>query len=153
MRKATICFLIKKDHILLGMKKRGFGAGLWNGAGGKVHEADGESILQGAMRETQEEFGVTMLDIRPVAELTFINNEIPEQNQLVYVYTCNTWTGKPTESEEMKPRWFSTGRIPYKKMWADDPLWLPYVLEGKFIKATFQFNRENKIVDKAITLI
>ena len=44
----TNCFLIKNDdngyptQVCLAMKKRGFGAGLWNGAGGKPK--DGESI-------------------------------------------------------------------------------------------------------------
>jgi 8-oxo-dGTP pyrophosphatase MutT (NUDIX family) len=39
--------------ILLGLKKRGFGAGKWNGFGGKVEP--GESIVQGARRELLEE--------------------------------------------------------------------------------------------------
>ena len=35
-------------QILLGLKKRGFGEGKWNGFGGKVQP--GESIAQGAIR-------------------------------------------------------------------------------------------------------
>jgi 8-oxo-dGTP pyrophosphatase MutT (NUDIX family) len=35
-------------QILLGLKKRGFGEGKWNGFGGKVHV--GESIAKGAVR-------------------------------------------------------------------------------------------------------
>lgn len=38
----TLCLIRKGDHILLGMKKRGFGEGRWNGFGGKVK--DNESI-------------------------------------------------------------------------------------------------------------
>ena len=36
------------SRILLGLKKRGFGVGNWNGFGGKVHQD--ESIRQGAVR-------------------------------------------------------------------------------------------------------
>jgi hypothetical protein len=47
MRNATLLFLIKKSgdqisEICLAMKKRGFGVGRWNGAGGKVSQ--GETI-------------------------------------------------------------------------------------------------------------
>jgi 8-oxo-dGTP diphosphatase/2-hydroxy-dATP diphosphatase len=40
-------------EILLGMKKRGFGVGRWNGFGGKVE--NGESIEEAALRELNEE--------------------------------------------------------------------------------------------------
>lgn len=40
-------------EILLGMKKRGFGAGRWNGFGGKIEE--GESVDEAAKRELTEE--------------------------------------------------------------------------------------------------
>ena len=48
----TLCLVVKENTILLGMKKRGFGVGRWNGFGGKLHE--GESIEDAAKRETLE---------------------------------------------------------------------------------------------------
>lgn len=50
----TLVLIREQARVLLGMKKRGFGQGLWNGFGGKVER--GESILNGAMRyvHTQE---------------------------------------------------------------------------------------------------
>ena len=44
----TLAFIRDGERLLLGMKKRGFGAGKWNGFGGKVDP--GETILQGAVR-------------------------------------------------------------------------------------------------------
>ena len=44
----TLAFIRDVERLLLGMKKRGFGAGKWNGFGGKVDP--GETILQGAVR-------------------------------------------------------------------------------------------------------
>jgi hypothetical protein len=32
----TLVFVLDGTRVLLGMKKRGFGVGLWNGFGGKV---------------------------------------------------------------------------------------------------------------------
>lgn len=44
----TILFVLEPGRVLLGMKKRGFGAGRWNGFGGKVQE--GETVEEGAIR-------------------------------------------------------------------------------------------------------
>jgi hypothetical protein len=44
----TLAFVLDSRRILLGMKKRGFGAGRWNGFGGKVDP--GESIESAAKR-------------------------------------------------------------------------------------------------------
>ena len=44
----TNAFIIEPERILLGMKKRGFGAGWWNGFGGKVQS--GETIEEAARR-------------------------------------------------------------------------------------------------------
>ena len=44
----TLVFVFNGGKILLGMKKRGFGAGRWNGFGGKVDST--ETIEAGAKR-------------------------------------------------------------------------------------------------------
>jgi hypothetical protein len=56
----TLAFCRRADPktILLGMKRRGFGAGRWNGFGGKV-EPD-ETVRQAAVRELVEESGVVV---------------------------------------------------------------------------------------------
>ena len=47
-RLYTLVLVLQPQRVLLGMKKRGFGAGRWNGFGGKVQE--GETIEDGAKR-------------------------------------------------------------------------------------------------------
>ena len=37
MKQLTLAFIRDGERVLLGMKKRGFGEGRWNGFGGKVH--------------------------------------------------------------------------------------------------------------------
>ena len=54
----TLVLLRKGSRVLLGMKKRGFGAGKWNGFGGKVEA--GETVVEAAAREVQEECGLTV---------------------------------------------------------------------------------------------
>ncbi len=156
MRDSTLLFLIKKENnkvaeICLAMKKRGFGMGRWNGAGGKCHM--GESVENATKRETLEEIGVNVLEMNKVAEIAFIFENKPDWNQLVHVYLCEQWTGEATESEEMKPRWFKVDEIPFKDMWPDDPFWLPQVIDGKKIKARFTFGEEDSILEQAVEVV
>ncbi len=44
----TLYFVLQPGRVLLGLKKRGFGAGKYNGFGGKVEA--GESIVAAALR-------------------------------------------------------------------------------------------------------
>ncbi|MBI5133942.1 MAG: 8-oxo-dGTP diphosphatase [Candidatus Taylorbacteria bacterium] len=150
MRNSTLLFLVKSEdgkvgEICLAMKKRGFGAGRWNGAGGKANE--GETVEAAALRETEEEIGVRPKSISKVAELHFTFANKPEWDQVVHAYLCFSWEGEPVESEEMAPRWFKTGEIPYKEMWPDDVYWLPKVISGKLIrKAEFEFGEGDIIL-------
>jgi mutator protein MutT len=148
LRQTTLCLLIKEDQILLAMKKRGFGEGKWNGVGGKPDL--GETIEQAAIRETQEEIGVTSTNMEKVASLDFffLEESIEKDwNQQVVVFLVTEWNGEPTESEEMKPTWFDKDKIPFKDMWPDDAIWLPKVLDGKKVKAEFLFDKAQNIIE------
>lgn len=57
MRDTSLVYPIRKDgRILLGHKRRGMGAGKWNGFGGK--REDGETMRECAARELFEESGL-----------------------------------------------------------------------------------------------
>eukprot|EP00949_MAST-11_sp_MAST-11-sp1_P004280 g4280.t1 len=133
----TLVCLIAEDQALLGMKKRGFGVGKWNGFGGKVEP--GETIFDGAMREIQEECGVTPTDMTLCGVLSFDYPDKSCRDLLVHVYRASAFTGAIQESEEMRPQWFPIDKIPYKEMWEDDYLWWPLLLEKKNFTGTFTF--------------
>ncbi|HSX35419.1 MAG TPA: 8-oxo-dGTP diphosphatase [Patescibacteria group bacterium] len=139
MRQATtVLFLLRGDEILLAIKKRRFGAGKWNGVGGKADE--GETIEQTAVRESQEEIGVTPKNLTRLGTIDFYDKADPDFNQLAHVYTATEWDGEPTETEEMRPQWFKTNEVPFDSMWQADSLWMPHVLAGECFKATITFN-------------
>jgi mutator protein MutT len=147
-KQATLCFLLREDQILLAMKKRGVGAGRYNGTGGKLNP--GESLEQALKRETQEEIAVAIEDPEKVAVLDFYFRDKPGWNQQVHAYFCKSWQGEPTESEEMKPQWFSKDSLPYEDMWPDDIYWIPEVLSGKKIHAEFLFGEGDQVLDYKI---
>lgn len=136
--ETTLVFCVRKNRVLLAMKKRGFGAGKWNGPGGKVDP--GETHEQAMIRECEEEISVTPIGYTHVATLDFYEafNGKPE-HVITYVYICTAWKSEPQESEEMTPRWFNADAVPYEEMWPDDKHWLPLVLAGKKLRAEFHF--------------
>lgn len=144
MKKNTLLFLLKddKNEILLAMKKRGFGVGKYNGVGGKVME--GESIPDAAAREAHEEISVAVptQNIIQVAMLTFHFKDKPDWDIECHTFFTRVWVGEPAESEEMKPEWFNQNAIPFEKMWIDDKYWLPMVLRGDQVTATFWFSND-----------
>lgn len=150
MKEATLCLLIRKAEagaILLGLKKKGFGAGKYVGFGGKIE--DGESVLAAAMREVREETGlrVSEEDLEPVAELWFRFPARPEWNHRVHVFVAQRWQGSPQESPEMKPAWFALDELPWAQMWDDTAYWLPLVLAGQHLRVSFIYGSDNATVE------
>ncbi len=147
-KKVTTLVLIRKgDRVLLGMKKRGFGAGRWNGFGGKV--APGETILGAAKRELLEEVGITAKKMKKIAVIDFEFQNNPEIIEVNF-FDALEWTGKPTEGEEMKPQWFAIDEIPFRAMWPDDAHWFPLYLAGKKFTGHFLFGPGDSIVWKRL---
>ncbi|MFA6008162.1 MAG: 8-oxo-dGTP diphosphatase [Candidatus Shapirobacteria bacterium] len=145
MRKYVTCvYLVKSDEVCLGMKKRGFGAGLWNGTGGKIEE--GETPENGAKREAKEEFNVELNNLENMGKILFIFKDGFEHECSLFV--CKDWKNEPSESEEMAPKWFKINNLPLNSMWDTDKSWLPKILDGKRIEATFYFNDDAKTVEK-----
>lgn len=145
----SLLFLRRKDQILLAMKKRGFGEGKWNGVGGKLDP--GESVEEAMRRETQEEIGVTPTKYERVGLIDFTEYFKGEPaRMIVHVFVATDWEGEPHETEEMRPEWFSVDSIPYETMWPDDPHWLPAVVDGQKIIASFTLNKEDVITDLAV---
>ncbi|MEK7579169.1 MAG: tRNA (adenosine(37)-N6)-threonylcarbamoyltransferase complex ATPase subunit type 1 TsaE [Patescibacteria group bacterium] len=150
----TLCVIHKPPNILLGMKKRGFGAGKWNGFGGKVGE--NETLEQATLREIKEEVGIVPHKIEKVGILEFAFENDTKGFEM-HIFCGNEFEGEPTETEEMKPQWFHVDNIPFSEMWPDDEYWIPLFLSGKLFRARFLFDRPSdteysvKIIEHTIS--
>jgi len=154
MRQTTLCLLIKENEVLLGMKKRRFGVGKWNGFGGKIDEEKGDkNIMDALFREVKEETGVDIKDPQQVGIFHFRFPYKPEWDQDVHLFLVKNWEGEPQESEEMMPKWFKFQEIPYDQMWDDDKLWLPCILKGEKLEASFIFREGEKIDNHDIKIV
>ena len=152
----TLCIAHKHPRVLLGMKKRGFGAGRWNGFGGKVEP--GETIEDAAVREVAEETGLQAMILEKRGIIEFEFRDDPKVLE-VHIFKIENFKGEPAESEEMKPQWFNIDEIPFSQMWSDDHYWFPYFLKGRKFRGRFLFDKPatadyaGKILEKSIEAV
>jgi len=127
--------------VLLIRKKRGLGAGKINAPGGKLEP--GESALASAIREVQEEIGVTPAAIEERGMLHF---QFADGYSLqCTVFVASEFEGEPIETAEAIPIWFAIDEIPFDQMWEDDRHWLPGALNGRSFDAWFIFDGDRML--------
>ena len=138
---ATLLFVVRDGQVLLIRKKRGLGAGKINGPGGKLDP--GESLQQCAVREVQEELGVTPtgLAYRGQHRFQFLDGYTLH----CHVYVASDCEGEPVETPEAIPLWTALEAIPFDEMWADDRHWLPQVLAGQTVDGRYVFDAEDMV--------
>lgn len=142
--QVCVCYLLRRTgegrlQVLLGRKKKGLGLGNIVGLGGKLEP--GESALDAAVREVEEESGLVVAAsaLEPRGVLTYLFPHREDWSQQSSVFVCADWSGSPRESDELNPVWFDVGDLPLGEMWDDARHWLPAVLGGDVIRATFTF--------------
>lgn len=142
--QVCICFVIRTGprgvgQVLLGRKKTGLGLGNVVGLGGKLEA--GESALQAIVREVAEESGLIVapgdLNEKGYLRYRFPTKESWSQDSTVFV--TRVFQGEPVETEEISPAWYDLDALPLEKMWDDARYWLPRVLAGEEIRASFTF--------------
>ncbi|HEY1084915.1 MAG TPA: NUDIX domain-containing protein, partial [Prosthecobacter sp.] len=110
--RATLMFIVDEggQQVLLIRKKRGLGAGKINGPGGKMDP--GETSAECAIRETQEELGVTALNPERLGELCF--QFVDGLALHVDVFRATAWEGEAVETDEAVPLWTPLDRLPFE---------------------------------------
>ncbi len=147
----TLCLIHDDERVLLGMKKRGFGAGRWNGFGGKVRE--GETIEEATRREVLEEINVEVDELEKMGIIDFEFEAKPGDILEVHIYRATTWNGEPKEGEEMRPRWYAISEIPFKEMWPDDCYWMPLFFQGKKFRGRFLFGPQDSVLEYCLNVV
>ena len=124
---ATLVFVFRDAELLLIDKKTGLGKGKVNMPGGKVDP--GETPEQCAVRECQEEVGITVsgLEYCGMHKFQFVDGYSIQ----VWVYRTQAFEGRPHETREARPMWVRQDEVPFDDMWEDDRFWLPMVVRGE----------------------
>ena len=139
--KAVLCFIFHENRVLLIEKLRGLGAGKVNAPGGRLEP--GETPLQAAIREVQEEVAVTPEHLTQVGNLKFAF--VDGYNLECWVFRAEGFSGAPTHTPEAIPFWSPIDDLPYERMWADDREWLPYLLRSEPFVGEYIFDKEQML--------
>jgi 8-oxo-dGTP diphosphatase len=136
-------------QVLLGHKKTGLGTGKIVGLGGHVEEC--ESPAEAAAREVKEESGIHVAPdaLLEMAHVTFLFPACPRWDMVVSVFTTAEWTGQAAETPEIRPEWFGVMDLPLTRMWDDARYWLPRILAGDRLSATFTYAADCETVATA----
>lgn len=139
--RAVLCFVFRKDEVLLIEKLRGLGKGKVNGPGGRI-EPD-ETPEQAAVRECQEEVGVTPRELSYVGDLrfAFVNG----YNLSCAVFRAESFEGEPHATDEAIPFWCDVRAIPFERMWSDDREWFPHLLATRKFDGRFVFDDDRML--------
>lgn len=151
LTSTCLCLLIRTSgdgtrEVLLGYKKTGLGTGKVVALGG--HVEPGESPAEAAAREVKEESGIRVAagSLTQVAHVTFLFPAHPSWDMDVEIFTAADWVGEPSESDEIRPHWFPVTALPFDHMWQDAPHWVPRVLAGEHLTATFTYGDDNEAI-------
>lgn len=140
MRRVTLCFPVRDNRVLLARKKVRFGAGKWNGFGGRIEGR--ETPHEAACRELHEECRLAArgewLEQRGL--LRFFFEGEPHKNHEVHVFLAHLWEGEPVPTDEMdEPHWFAIDAMPLDEMWEADRYWIPRLLQGEVLEGDITF--------------
>lgn len=144
----TLCLLRKDNDLLMGMKKVRFGAGNYNGFGGKLEE--GETLEECIVREVKEESGLDLLEFEKRGIISF---ELDEYINEVHIFEGLSWIGEAIETDEMAPIWLKIDDLPYDKMWKSDKIWHPYFFKREFFEGWLIFDKNHNISDCEIVKV
>lgn len=159
-RRVVLCFLFRGSdsdsdsdrdghggrQVLLGLKRTGFGAGRVVALGGKI---DGrETAREAAVREVEEESGIALVptEVHAAGTITWRFPAQPAWNMAASLFTAEAGRAVAVSCEEIEPRWYGVGAIPWQDMWQDAPHWVPTVLAGRPVHARFVIAADRKSV-------
>lgn len=143
----NLALIFDNEKVLLAMKKRRYGAGKWNGYGGKLEP--GETVEESLVREVREESGLRVKDFDKIGLVTYVS-DVEDDPMEVHVYKIIKYEGEPVETEEMTPKWFKYSEIPFDDMWLGDRELFPLFYGGKKIVANYHFIDDDNIKSREV---
>ena len=146
--RCVLTYVMDGDNVLLILKKRGLGDGYYNAPGGHIELE--ETSTEAAIRETKEETGLTVSDLKERGTLRFQFKD--GMRMVCYVFTTSVWEGDLKECDEAKPFWADKNNLDYDMMWKDDKLWLPLLLDGKEFEGWFVFD-DREMLDAKVECV
>jgi 8-oxo-dGTP diphosphatase len=146
---ATLCYIKRDGYTLMvyrNKKANDIHEGKWNGLGGKFEA--GETPEECIKREVQEEAGLVIENPRLHGLLMF--PKFKGNDWYVFVFTATEFSGELIDSPEGKLEWIPNEKITSLSLWESDHIFMPWIREGKFFSAKFEYEG-NKMIRYDVT--
>ena len=87
------------------------------------------------VRDNLQSSGIEYDDVSHAGTMLFSFREVKYDPMRVYVYKvlCNVFN-----NDDTRGKWIPYSECPYEQMWADDPIWLPKILEDSANRLYFE---------------
>jgi len=138
MLLATLCYVKRDGYTLMiyrNRKANDIHEGKSNGLGGKFEA--GETPEECVLREIREESGLSIQNPKLCGLLMF--PKFKGNDWYVFVFTANDFTGELIDSPEGKLEWILDEKIHGLNLWESDHIFIPWIREGKFFSAKFEY--------------
>ena len=135
---ATLCYIKRDGYTLMvyrNKKPNDIHAGKWNGLGGKFEA--GETPEGCIKREVQEETGLFIQNPRLHGLLMFPG--FKGSDWYVFVFTATEFSGELIDSPEGRLEWIPDEKIPSLTLWESDHIFMPWLENGDFFSAKFDY--------------
>lgn len=149
MKLATLCYLKHQGKTLMLhriKKQNDMHAGKWNGLGGKL--LPGETPEACAIREVQEESGLTMIDPVLRGVLTFPAFS-QDEDWYCFLFVARAFTGELIDSSEGVLAWVEDEKLLDLNLWEGDKIFLPWLEADAFFSGQFRY-QAGKLVDHSV---
>ena len=146
---ATLCYIKHHGKTLMvhrNKKPNDIHEGKWNGLGGKVEA--GETPEECIKRVVEEETGLGIHKPRLHGLLMF--PKFKGNDWYVFVYTAREFEGQlARDVPEGRLAWIPDDEILRLPLWDSDPIFLPWLEQGGFFSAKFNYDGE-RFVDHTV---
>ena len=115
--------------------------GKWNGLGGKFEA--GESPKECLIREVYKESGLSIQNPKLCGLLMF--PKFKGNDWYVFVFTAHEFSGELIDSPEGQLEWVPDKKILDLSLWESDQIFMPWIQEGKFFSAKFEYEEDQTL--------
>jgi len=147
---ATLCYVRYDSQTLMlhrVKKANDMHEGKYNGLGGKF--LPGETPEACAIREVQEESGLTMIEPKLKGFIDFPRFD-GVNDWYVFIFTADKFTGEMIESDEGNLEWVPTDKLLDLHLWEGDKIFLKWLANDSFFSAKFVYEN-GKLKDHSVT--
>lgn len=150
---STICYLDNGSELLLlhrNKKENDIHEGKWVSVGGKFEA--GETPEECAIREIQEETGLTAKKLDLLGFLTFPDFKHDGEDWYSFVYRVTEFEGDLLEDcDEGTLEWVPYDQVMAMPTWEGDYIYLDWILKGSpYFSAKFVYDEAGDLIDHTV---